>query len=290
MEKLGTCLWFADNTEEAVHFYRSLFPASTLGTVSRYDEASAQAAGRKVGDVLTIEFNMGGLNVLALNGGPIFKFSPSLSYFVWCHSQAEIDRLWTALSQAGEVRMPLQQYPWSERYGWTTDRFGLEWQLSLAPSAYRIAPAILFVNELYGKGSEAVQHYTSIFPNSGVSSMSRDEASGTILHTLFTLNGQAIVLMEGAGQHEYGVTPAFSFVVPCHSQEEIDHYWTALARDGAEGQCGWITDKFGISWQIVPAELSQWMKDPATAARVMSGVLKMTKLDLSVLKKLTEPP
>ncbi len=157
MQKITNCLWFDNEAEEAVQFYTSLFKDSKVKTTARYDEEAAKTAGRPVGSVMTITFQLHGQDFMALNGGPVFKFSP-----------------------------------------------------------------------------------------------------------------------------------AISLMVNCETQEEIDHLWTKLSEGGNTQQCGWVQDKYGISWQIVPAILGDLMRDPAKAPKVMKALLQMIKLDIKTLKEAYE--
>jgi predicted 3-demethylubiquinone-9 3-methyltransferase (glyoxalase superfamily) len=96
--------------------------------------------------------------------------------------------------------------------------------------------------------------------------------------------------MDGPGDHQFQFNEAFSYVVQCDSQEEIDHYWNSLiANGGKESMCGWLVDPFGVSWQIIPASLSKLMSNPATGNNVMQALLKMKKLDLATLEKAAQP-
>jgi len=122
MKHITPCLWFDDNAEEAARFYTSLFPNSKIKHISHYGEAAAKASGRPVGSVLTVLFDLNGQEFMALNGGPLFKFSESVSFMVMCDDQAEIDRCWNALCGPGSGGEESQ-------CGWLKDRFGLSWQI-----------------------------------------------------------------------------------------------------------------------------------------------------------------
>lgn len=289
MNKISPCLWFDGKAEEAVKFYTSLFKHSEIGATARYSAESAKVSGQAQGSVMTVEFKIENLSILALNGGPHFKFTPAMSLFVWCDSEKEIETLWQKLNEGGEARMALQSYPWAQKYGWTSDRFGVEWQLILAPNREKIAPGLLFVDKLFGKGEEAINFYTTTFPNSKIENFTRDESTKTVAHSVFSLFGQNIVLMEGAGNHGFTFNEAFSLMINCSTQEEIDRYWDKLTSDGGSpSQCGWLKDKYGVSWQLVPEMMSEAMKDPKKAERVMKAVLKMTKPDLQKIKEAAE--
>lgn len=288
MKNIGICLWYNGQAEQAAKFYSSVFKTA-VSTVSRYSEAASKASGQPAGSVMTVDMNIEGTSVLALNGGPQFKFNPSCSFFVSCDSRAEIDEKWNKLSQGGQVRMALDKYPWAEAYGWTTDKFGVEWQLILNPAPRKVSPAFLFVNEVFGKGEEAIKLYTSIFPNSKIDTLMKDEKTNHVVHSRFSLNGESFVLMEGPGEHGHKFNEAFSFMVSCESQQEVDQYWAKLtANGGKEGPCGWCSDKFGVSWQIVPSEMATIMKDPKKAAKAMGAVMTMKKLDIAKIKAAAE--
>jgi predicted 3-demethylubiquinone-9 3-methyltransferase (glyoxalase superfamily) len=145
------------------------------------------------------------------------------------------------------------------------------------------------------KGEEAARFYTSIFKNSKIGTIARygDAASkaagrpkGSVMTVAFTLNGQEFLALNGGPLFKF--SEAISFMVNCENQKEIDEYWGKLSEGGEEGPCGWLKDKYGLSWQIVPAALDEWMKDPKAAERVMAAVLKMKKLDINTLKEAYE--
>ena len=119
MQKITPCLWFDDKAEEAVNFYVSIFKNSKIGSIARYGEAGAEVSGRPKGTVMTVAFQLEGQEFLALNGGPIFKFTEAISFIVNCETQEEIDRMWEKLSAGGE----------KGRCGWLKDKYGLSWQI-----------------------------------------------------------------------------------------------------------------------------------------------------------------
>ena len=140
---------------------------------------------------------------------------------------------------------------------------------------------------------EAVAFYTSIFPNSSIQQVDRygkdsPGTEGTVMVIAFTLNGQAFMALNGGPVYQF--SPATSFVVSCEDQAEVDHYWDHLIEGGQADQCGWLTDKFGVTWQIVPKELDEMLADPdpQKAYRAMQAMLKMVKLDIAELRKAFE--
>jgi predicted 3-demethylubiquinone-9 3-methyltransferase (glyoxalase superfamily) len=295
MEKITPCLWFDDQAEEAVALYASAFTGSRIGSIARYGEAGAKASGRQQGTVLTVTFELAGQEFMALNGGPVFTFTPAVSFFVSSASVEEIDGLWEKLSPGGSAVMALGAYPFSERYGWLIDRFGVSWQLFLGDRPQKIAPALMFVGEKQGRAEEAMNFYISRFANSGITMIARYEPGeqgpeGGVKHGTFTLDGNEFVAFDSHVQSDYRITPAVSFVVNCRTQEEVDAFWAGLSAGGQPGQCGWLTDRYGVSWQIVPAVLGRMMQDedPEKSERVMKALLKMNKIDMETLRRAYE--
>lgn len=292
MQNITPFLWFNDNAEEAVSFYTSVFRNAKAGSVTRYSADAANASGRPEGSVMTMGFQLCGQEFAAINGGPVFSFTPAISFFVTCETEEEIDTLWKKLSDGGSVLMEFGTYPFSEKYGWLSDRFGVSWQLMLGKTKQKIAPAFLFVGERYGKAEEAINFYTSLFPDSGITMMQRNgpgthEKEGTVQYASFRLNGQEFTAMEGNTGHQFTFTPAISFVVNCDTQEEVDGYFEKLSAVKAAEQCGWLQDTYGISWQIVPVLLFALLgdKDPEKAKRVMQAMLQMKKIDSKKLQQ-----
>ena len=137
---------------------------------------------------------------------------------------------------------------------------------------------------------EAVNFYVSLFPNSKVLSLLRSDGNGplpkgSVLHASFQLDGQEYTAFDGGPSFSF--TEAFSFVATCETQEEIDETWSRLSAGGEEGPCGWLKDRFGVSWQVVPAALGRMMGDPKSGnpAKMMEALLKMGKLDLATLER-----
>jgi predicted 3-demethylubiquinone-9 3-methyltransferase (glyoxalase superfamily) len=123
---------------------------------------------------------------------------------------------------------------------------------------------------------EAAEFYCQIFPNSKI-------VSNNPMATVFLLNNKSYMALNGAQKNNFN--EGVSFVVPCEDQVEIDHYWNAFTTDGEEGKCGWCKDKYGISWQIVPAQLGKWMSDPKTAPKAMYAFMQMKKFDIAIIEK-----
>ncbi len=296
MQKITPFLWFDDNAEEAVRFYVSAFRGSKILGMTRYEENSAKASGRPAGSVLTVSFRLMGQEFGALNGGPAFKFTPAVSFFVQCRSRKELDALHRKLSRGGKSLMPLGEYPFSRRYAWISDRYGLSWQLMLTDAPRKIVPCLMFTGKQHGKAEEAMKRWASIFKGSKIKEIVRygkgEDTPGTVKHGRFSLAGQEFIAMDSGLPHKFGFTEANSFVVNCRDQKEIDHYWGLLSKGGDKKaqQCGWLKDRYGVSWQVVPTALEKLLggKDPEKTGRAMAALMPMKKLDIAKLKKAYE--
>ncbi|HLG79007.1 MAG TPA: VOC family protein [Ktedonobacteraceae bacterium] len=287
MQKIVPSLWFDDNAEEAVHFYTSLFNDSHIGTVTRY---GAEGPGPE-GTVMVMTFQLAGQDFMALNGGPIFTFTPALSFFVNCETESAIDELWHRLADGGTILMGLDTYPFSKKFGWVTDKFGVSWQLNLASRAQKIVPFFLFVGQQHGKTEEAMHFYASLFKRSRILTIERystgqAEPEGTVMHAVFSLDGQEFMAMESSRNHPFTFTHALSLLVNCETQAEVDELWEKLSAGGTTEDCGWLQDKYGVSWQIVPTVLGELMQDadPERTARVQKAMLQMKKIDIAALQ------
>lgn len=290
------CLWYDDQAEEAAKFYTSIFPNSGIGDITRYGAAGYETHKRPEGSVMTIEFNLSNLQFLGLNGGPVFKSNPSISYFVVCETAEETDALWQKLAEGGMVMMALDKYDWSEKYGFLTDKYGLSWQISQGKlsdtNGQKITPSLLFVGDQAGRTEEALNLYTSIFKDSAIRGVMKNgpgeqDPEGTVKHAQFNIAGQEFMIMDSFAAHKFAFNEAISFVIPCHTQDEIDYYWNKLTENGGEeSMCGWLKDKFGVSWQVEPVQLGQMLKskDKAKTERVTNAFLRMKKFDLKKLE------
>lgn len=219
-----------------------------------------------------------------------------MSFFVSCENQQEIDMLWDKLSDGGTVMMKLDKYPFSEKYGWVQDKFGVSWQLIIPARKQKIAVCLMFTGEHHKQAEDAINFYLSVFKNSDIIQLEHYKAGegpeGAVIHAKFELNGQEFIAMDSQMELPYTFNPSISLVVNCATQEEVDYYWITLSQGGNKNaqQCGWLQDKFGISWQIVPTILPELLNDPnpVKAQRVMQAMLQMKKIDINALKKAYE--
>jgi predicted 3-demethylubiquinone-9 3-methyltransferase (glyoxalase superfamily) len=298
IEKIIPFLWMNDQAEEAAVFYTSVFKNSAIHTITHYGEAASKASLQPEGSVMSVGFQIEGQKFGAVNGGPVFKITPAISFFINCESPAEIDLLWNKLSEKGSILMELDRYPFSERYGWLKDRYGVTWQLSLSRASQKITPFFMFSGNQYGKAEEAIKFYISIFRNSGIintdhySEGDTGGKAGKVRLAKFFLNNQVFMAIDSEGDHNFTFTPGLSLVVNCDTQEELDYFWSKLCEGGDENaqQCGWLQDKYGISWQIVPSVWEEMLRnaDPVKSNRLMTSILQMKKIDILTLKRVYE--
>jgi predicted 3-demethylubiquinone-9 3-methyltransferase (glyoxalase superfamily) len=289
MQKITPHLWFDKEAQEAAKLYTSVFENSKIkNSVTLHNTPSGDA------DIITI--SLAGQEFMLLNGGPYFKFNPAISFLVACKTKEEVEKIWQELSPGGSVLMELGEYPFSEKYGWLKDAFGLSWQIMFVGERevkQKITPTLMFVGAQCGKVEEALHFYTSVFKSAKVGDIMRygkgqdREKENNIAHASFTLEGQEFAAMESSLNHEFTFNEAVSFLVSCETQEEIDYYWEKLSADPQAEQCGWLKDKYTVSWQISPALMGELFadKDEKKIARVTEAFLKMKKFDIAKLEE-----
>jgi predicted 3-demethylubiquinone-9 3-methyltransferase (glyoxalase superfamily) len=299
MQKIVPHLWFNNEVQEAAAFYVSLFPNSKI-------ESTTTLHNTPSGDADVVSFTLNGYSFMAINGGPLFKFNPSISFMVNFDpsqdkdAKTRIDEVWAKLAEGGKVLMPIDKYPYSERYGWVQDKYGLSWQLILTnPDGEErpaIIPSLMFTGDVCGKAEEATDFYLSVFKDTKRGTISRytaDQApdkEGTVTFTDFKLEGQWLGAMDSARVHDFGFNEAISLMVNCEDQAEIDYYWEKLSAVPESEQCGWLKDTYGVSWQITPKAMNEMMRSgtPEQIDRLTQAFLPMKKFDLAKLKEAYE--
>ncbi|WP_296705950.1 VOC family protein, partial [Algoriphagus sp.] len=265
------------NAKEAATFYCQVFPDSKVLDSNPF---------------VTI-FESSGQKFLCLNGGPEFPITPSISMYTVLDSEELIQKIWDQLIDGGSAMMPLDTYPWSKKYGWVKDKYGVSWQLTVdkpASSDQRFSPCLMFSGNNFGKAEEAIEFYTSIFKNSKSVFAAKYGAEhgvqeGKIMHAQFILNNGLFVAMDSSYDHGFNFNEGISFVIDCKNQKEIDYYWEKLtAEGGSSSQCGWLKDKFGVSWQIVPVILGSLISNPVKGSKAMEALMKMSKIIIAELQ------
>ncbi len=296
MQKITPHLWFDTQAKEAAEFYTSLFPDSEITNISTIHDTPS-------GDCDIVSFKLWGYSLMCMSAGPLFKINPSVSFMVNfdpskdADAKTRINAVWAKLLEGGKVLMPLDKYPFSERYGWVEDKYGVSWQLILTnPEGEErpfIIPSLMFTGGVCGKAEEATDFYLSVFKDSKRGIVARYPAGmepdkeGTLMFTDFKLEGQWFTAMDSARMHDFTFNEGVSLIVTCENQEEIDYYWEKLSAVPEAEQCGWLKDKYGVSWQITPRAMNEMMSkgSPEQMARVTQAFMPMKKFDIAKLEE-----
>lgn len=312
MSKITPHLWFDTQAKEAAEFYTSVFSISKINNVTTIHDTPS-------GDCDIVTFELQGEPFMAISAGPLFKFNPSVSFMVNFDpskdpsAKESLDAAWAKLIDGGKALMPLDEYPFSKKYGWVEDKYGLSWQLILTdPSGEErpaIIPSLLFVTDTCDKAEEATNFYLDVFKNAPSANSEKikrgtlarypagppagggPNKEGAIMFTDFMLNDTWFAAMDGSSQmHKFAFNEAISFIVNCNDQAEIDYFWEKLSAAPESEQCGWLKDKYGLSWQIVPIAMDEMMQKgtPEQIDHVTKAFLQMKKFDIAKLQEAYE--
>lgn len=292
MQKILPYLWFDNNAKEAINFYIAVIPGSKI----LYEREYKNTGPDMNQNIYTVSYELAGREFAAMNAGPYFKFNPAVSLSIFCKSIEEADAIWEKLSEKAEVLMEYKEYPFSKKYGWLNDKFGLSWQVCVygieEMPKQKVAPHIMFTGKYNGKTEDAMNFYTNLFSNSKIDSIYRYEKNdgdtpGNINHAQFTIEDQVFTAMDSSLPHKFEISGAISFLIRCNDQKEIDKFYDAFANGGEEQQCGWVQDKYGVVWQVYYTKLDEYTsdKDQSRADKVTKAMLGMKKLNVSDLEK-----
>lgn len=295
MQKIVPHLWFDTQAKEAAAFYCRAFPGSKV-------LSSSVLKGTPSGDCDIVTFNLSGHDFMAISAGPFFKINPSVSFILnfdpSTDKQAEthLNELWNKLNEGGTALMPLRAYPFSKRYGWVQDRFGVSWQLMLTnpkgePRPF-ITPSLLFANANQNRAEDAIRFYVETFRNARMGSLVRyPQATGpaqkdSVMFSDFMLENQWFAAMDSGTEQPFVFNEGISLLINCDTQEEIDYYWERLSAVPQAEQCGWLKDKFGVAWQVTPTRLNAMLAAgmPERTERVTKAFLQMKKFDIAKLE------
>lgn len=296
MQKIIPHLWFDKQAVEAAKFYVSVFPESTITHQSVLKNTPS-------GDCDMVSFDLSGFSFMAISAGPLFKFTPAISFMVNFdpsidkNAEQNLEKIWKKLAEGGKALMELQEYPFSKKYGWIEDKYGVSWQLILTdpngePRPF-IMPSLLFCEKAVGKAKDAADHYCSVFKNSKLGTRvfygkgQEPNKEDYVMFSDFTLEGQWFTAMDSAADHKFTFNEAISLLVNCDDQAEIDEYWEKMSAVPQAEQCGWLQDKFGVTWQISAKRLQEMMEQGTEeqVQRVTQAFLPMKKFDLTKLEE-----
>jgi predicted 3-demethylubiquinone-9 3-methyltransferase (glyoxalase superfamily) len=296
MQKIIPHLWFDREAQEAADFYVAAFGGdSGLTNATIIPDTPS-------GDVELVVFRLLSYEFMSISAGPVFRINPSISFMVHFdpsqHADAKqaLDALWVQLAEGGSALMPLDKCPFSERYGWIQDKYGVSWQLIHTSTETEvrpnIVPSLMFNRGSCGKAEEAMKFYTGIFENSKQGIVARygpgmaPDTEGTVMYEDYMLLGQWFASMDSARRQDFAFNEAVSLLVHCGTQTEIDYFWEKLSAAPEAEQCGWLKDKYGVSWQIVPSQMLEMLAGtPEQRARVTQAFLKMKKFDIAALRR-----
>ncbi len=288
-------IWFDTQALEAVQFYTKVFENSAL-------LHTVKLQGTPSGDCDVVWFTLSDFQCMAMNAGPYFKPNPSISFFVNfdpgtdADAKQHLDQLWTSLSEDATILMPLGEYPFSSHYGWVQDRFGISWQLILSRAEGqprpKIIPCLLFANQVQGKAEQACRFYQSICKRSRMGEIARypsgmePNLEGSAMFLDFMLEGQWFAAMDSGYEQPFDFNEGVSLVIQCDNQAQIDYYWKKLSTGSEAEQCGWLKDRYGISWQVSARRIDEMLVAGTQAQRnrMSDALLKMKKLDIAELE------
>ena len=274
-------IWCDGTADEAAQFYTDVFRDTSI---------AEQAPG------LAATVSIHGFKLSLINGGNQYAPNPSISCILNFdpllfggeeQARAYLDELYKRLSTGG-VLMELGEYPFSPRYAWVRDRFGMTWQLMLTdpdgdPRPF-VIPSFMFGGTNHAHAEEATDAWIALFDNARRGALYRYEEggpldAGTVMFTDFTLRGTWMAATDSGTFHDFTFTPGVSMIVSCRDQEEIDRYWAGLSAVPEAERCGWCVDRWGVSWQVVPHNIAELMAEAATRDKI----LQMGKIDLTKL-------
>lgn len=285
MQRIVPNIWCQGNAEEAGRFYAQVLPRTSTRTTMNYPTQDLPDFQRGfAGQPLVVEVDISGYAIRLINAGNEFLPTPALSFILnmdplmfdgggEMEARARIHSMWGSFAEGGEVRMELGEYPHSPLYGWVEDRFGVNWQLMLTDPAGEprppVIPQFLFTGS-EAQAREAMDLYTGLFPDARTGTVvPHAEATAGIMFAEFSLAGQWFSAMDGGTDHSFTFSPGLSLEVSCADQAEIDALWEALSSVPEAEQCGWLVDRFGVSWQIVPADMAGLLQRPGAYQRML---------------------
>lgn len=293
MQKITPFLWFEKNMKEVTDFYISVFPGTAVKGGGELDNTPS-------GTVQMVTLNIFGMNFDLMTAGPYLTFNPTVSFIISCDSLEEVDMLWNKLSVTGKVLMELSNYPFAEKYGWVQDPYGVSWQImfsSTMKAPHKVIPTLMFAGGVCGRAEEAGNFYTSVFRDSKINYSMKydgsepvDDIRAKVKHSSITIEDFTLALMDSGRKSPLTFAQGISFIVNCENQEEVDYYWEKLTDGGQEVQCGWLNDKFGFPWQIVPKAMGRMMTEGTKEqiTRVTEAFMKMKKFDIKTLEDVFE--
>lgn len=259
------CLWFDGDGEDAARFYCDLFPDARIVAATP----------------VAVDFEIAGQPFICLNGGPQYSPNPSISFRYACSDAEEQQRLTAGLAAGGKVLAEHAEVFWPQDSVWVQDRWGVAWYLLVdasAREAQRMVPVLNFGGDQRDRMDEALELYACLFPQ-----IKSGDSNGAQRYAALERKGQQCLLMELPGPRAFEFDEGVSLTVYCDTQEEIDQYWRTLSTGGQEQMCGWLRDRFGVAWQILPSILPEILSDRDTAQQASEALMEMKKINIEQL-------
>lgn len=268
------CIWMKEGAKEAMNFYVNIFDNSAISYLN---------------DIVCYG-KLEGSSIMYLNSNPDYNPNTSISIMILSNEKEKITRYYNKLKEDGEELMPLGKYEWSEWYVWIKDKYGLHWQLYTGDGSMEIthpfAPTIMYGEKQQGKCKEAIDLFSKVFPDfksDGVMEYPEGPMKGQVMHSQFWLNKNIMMAMDSGVEQVQSFNETISLVIECKDQKSIDHYWESLIENGGESsKCGWLKDKFGMSWQVAPYNVDELLFESGNP-KAFENMLKMEKIIIADL-------
>lgn len=287
MRQIAIQLCFDNQAEEAVKFYTSVFDQSEITREIRYPKPNVES--------VAYDFTIENQAFAAFNGDSDFKMTPSFSLMISLDTAEEVDTLYAKLAKGGKDLMPLDAYPFSDRYAWVEDQFGLSWQIMLAPDVpknHKIRVSLLFAGQYCGQAEQALKDYATIFQMAAPGHINyyqegeAQDGRAKVNYAELNVGDQQLVFMDHGFGSDEEFSEAISFLIVAGAQSEVDYYWDKLSAHEESEAMGWLKDSHGISWQVVPQAYLQIMEtaNEEQKERVLDALFKMKKMDVARLE------
>ncbi len=284
-------MWFVEGAKDVASFYISLFGKGSAMVWKQL------LRNTRSGEYEVVLFDLCGFKLLAFSGGPYFKMNPSISFIARCKTTEEVERVWKGLSSKGNIIMPLKKHLAGIKFGQVRDRFGITWQVVQIESREeewpKIVPALQFCGKQHGNAKAAGDHYLSVFKDSKRGRLEQYKmpehhpGSDPVIYSDFRLENVWIAAIDSGFHIHSKFNEAVSFIIRCDTQEEIDYYWKNLSVLPEAEYRGWLKDRFGVSWQILPVRLEEMVLrgTPKQREHVANALGLMKKVDIAELEK-----
>lgn len=294
MQRIVPNIWTTRAADEAAAFYLGAFPEARVVERTTYPaEGLLDFQQEFAGETLTVTIELSGYRLTLINAGDEFTPNPSVSFFLnfdpafRIDARGDLDRVWQSLSAGGTVLMDLGEYPFSKRYGWVQDKFGVSWQIMLTdpegdPRPF-VVPNLMFSGDAQNKAGEAVDFYRSVLPDAELGNrVNYPEAQGpvttdSVMFADFKAYGEWVAVMDSGVEQPFTFNAGVSLQVNVSGQKELDRIWHELSAVPEAEQCGWLTDRYGLNWQITPVNLDELMERPGAYGKLMG--MKKIQID-----------